>query len=238
MKYQYATLSSNLPENSLSEFIHETDTLTITYSFNGENCPVRISIKNKLDEPLYVDWKRSAITFKDQTYSYWKDRAILNVTAHGSEIQWTPYASTTNAIVTGEITRDEAISFIPPHATKQTSMLTLTREFLDLSKPREPYHAMVTTQTGPVAALEYEYSQENSPFKYRSFLTLSADPSFARPLTCEHEFWVSEVMETQAKPNSLEGKKSANQFYAKKSTGFGGVLVLAGVIVLAVLSVR
>jgi hypothetical protein len=238
MKYQYATLSSDLPENHVSEFVHESDSVKISYSFDGENCPVRISIENKLDVPLYIDWKRSAVIFKDQSYSYWKDKAILNATSNGSEIQWTPIVSTSNATISGDITRDEAVSFIPPRALKHASMLKLTPKFLDLPEASDAYRSKIATEQGPVASTEYKYSQGDSPMKYRSYLTLATDPAFLRPFTFENQFWVSEVTETMANPKSLKHNQKSNQFFNKKHTGYGGLLALLGIIGLAALAVQ
>lgn len=55
IKYQYATVRSNLETNEHQEFFIDNDTLMIKCSYYGEGGPVLISIQNKLNMPLYVD---------------------------------------------------------------------------------------------------------------------------------------------------------------------------------------
>ena len=53
----YETKSTNTSvENGLS--VYENDSLKITYSFWAENGLITFAIYNKLNVPLYVDWKK------------------------------------------------------------------------------------------------------------------------------------------------------------------------------------
>jgi hypothetical protein len=60
-KYQYVFIDSHLSQNEKKEFIVENDTVTIKYSFAGVNFPITLSIYNKLQKPLYIDWGRSVV---------------------------------------------------------------------------------------------------------------------------------------------------------------------------------
>ena len=67
--YYYSMLNSNDPvgeKNERGDFVQENDTVRISYRFWGENAPVTITIYNKLDEPLYVDWAKLTITLKSE----------------------------------------------------------------------------------------------------------------------------------------------------------------------------
>ena len=57
-------------KNERGDFVQENDTVRISYRFWGENAPVTITIYNKLDEPLYVDWGRSALIIDDVATTY------------------------------------------------------------------------------------------------------------------------------------------------------------------------
>ncbi len=52
------------------DFLIETDSLWIAYCFKGPGAPMQITVFNKLDEPLYVDWERSALIIDDKAFSY------------------------------------------------------------------------------------------------------------------------------------------------------------------------
>lgn len=60
-KYQYVFVDSHLKQNEKKEYIVENDTVTIKYSFAGINFPITLSIYNKLERPLYIDWGRSVV---------------------------------------------------------------------------------------------------------------------------------------------------------------------------------
>ena len=64
-QYQYVFVDSHLQQNDKKEFIKENDTVTIKYSFFGENFPLTLTISNKLPQPLYIDWDRSVAVIND-----------------------------------------------------------------------------------------------------------------------------------------------------------------------------
>jgi hypothetical protein len=217
MKYQFATVSSDMIENEVNEHILENDSVQIKYTFHGENCPVKILIRNKLDVPLYVNWKQSALILNGQSYAYWNDRATFNATVNGSEVDLTSQLSSTNATVNGEIIRQESIVFIPPGSFNQTELITVQDDFFRLSGRKKDHREKIYIQELPVFGFQYEYSKEDSPLQYRSFLTLSTDPLFSHVSTYENEFWVSEMFETTIPPNTyFKEKGNHNKFYTRK----------------------
>jgi hypothetical protein len=64
-QYQYMFVDSHLPQNDNKEFIIENDTVMIKYTFSGENFPVTLTICNKLNQPVYIDWENSAAIIND-----------------------------------------------------------------------------------------------------------------------------------------------------------------------------
>ncbi len=60
-KYQYLNISSHLYQNQNKEFIDENDTVMIKYSFAGKNFPLTISIYNKLQQPIFIDWEKTTV---------------------------------------------------------------------------------------------------------------------------------------------------------------------------------
>lgn len=231
MKYQYATVSGSMKKNDQREFIIENDSLTIKYTFNGINCPVNISIFNKLDIPLYIDWKRSSLILNDENESYWNDVEGIKVTQRGHEIKWTPTVSTTQSTITGEITRDEPISFIPPHSIKQRKAIEVNPEFR-LTEPKKSHRIKIPIENGTTTGLQYQYIKDNSPLCFRSFITLSTAPSFAQSFTHESEFWVDEIIQTSLTPKDyMKDKTKADKFYKSKLTSFGTFVGITAILV-------
>lgn len=59
------------------DFLFENDSLWIAHCFKGEDAPIQITIFNKLDVPLYVDWSRSALILNNTPYPYSKEKMGL-----------------------------------------------------------------------------------------------------------------------------------------------------------------
>lgn len=55
------------------DFVEDRADLWTAYCFNGFNSPIRVTVFNKSDKPLYVDWAKSTITINNDTYSYIED---------------------------------------------------------------------------------------------------------------------------------------------------------------------
>jgi hypothetical protein len=102
-RYQYVFVDSHLRQNDKKEFIKENDTVTIKYSFVGENFPVTMTISNKLQQPLYIDWDRSVAVINDvQVDSPFNNEGQIGFIA--------PLSSVT---ISGNILRSQFIEFDP-----------------------------------------------------------------------------------------------------------------------------
>ena len=112
--YQYATLSAeNIPkDDKKNEFVAESDTLCIVYNFNGKKGPVSITIFNKSDMPLQVDWKKSALIVDDKPIAYYQPDWNINGSISTTPGILTTSSSTLQANVTGR----EGLEFLPPHS--------------------------------------------------------------------------------------------------------------------------
>lgn len=64
-RYQYVFVDGHLSKNDKQEFIKDNDTVTIKYTFKGENLPVTLTIYNKLNQPMYIDWDRSVVVINN-----------------------------------------------------------------------------------------------------------------------------------------------------------------------------
>ena len=55
----------------------------MVYNFNGINAPINITIQNKLQVPVYIDWQRSALIVNDKAISYVPGELKINGGFHG-----------------------------------------------------------------------------------------------------------------------------------------------------------
>ncbi|GHN01203.1 hypothetical protein WSM22_26920 [Cytophagales bacterium WSM2-2] len=217
--------------------IIENDSVEVSYSFKGENCPVRIQVSNKLNTPLYVDWKKSALILNNERFSFWEDKATLNASSWGYEIHWTKNTSTTGSTTTGELVRAEQISFIPPHSFITATPLTAKSSFFELPPATKDQQVNLEGSGQTMTGKKYSFSKENSPMKFRNYLTLAGDEKFEYSFHFDNEFWVSDIISTLAAPADLAGRPST-EFSIRKTTGFAnGVAVIIGIPLIVLLAV-
>ena len=65
VRYQFISIGSNLKETANKEYLMEDDTVSLKYSFSGEDFPITLTVFNKLQQPLYFDWKSSVVIMND-----------------------------------------------------------------------------------------------------------------------------------------------------------------------------
>jgi hypothetical protein len=207
-KYQYYTLSSeNVPKDKKHQFVVENDSCRIIYNFSGAKGPVSICIFNKMQQPLQVDWKRSAVIVGDSSTSFFQPEMKFS-----GEVERNRYAI--NQDVNGVITQQETIDFIPPQSsvTKQTRWIS--SKFLKLNNGEGQ-----EIKTAQQKIKLYKFTKENSPVLFRTYLTLiSGSTSFH----LDNSFYANEMIETHTAPGNF-GVNTADRFYIRGKTDFGKV---------------
>lgn len=226
-KFQYATILSSQPTKS-SGIEVENDTVKITYYFRGQNCPVLIEVYNKLNQPIFVDWAKSALIINEQRFSYWEDKTIVRTTTSATEINWTKSVSSSTGITSGTLSREEQVSFIPPKSFVKYNPLTVKSSFFELPPPVKQQEVHISNLNTSATAKKYTFSESNSPLTFRSYLTLSTSDSFSSSFHLDNDFWVSEILTTYAQPSVMN--PASTQFTLSTSTGFTeAMVVLVGV---------
>lgn len=238
-EYQFATVISDTYRPEIHENVIENDTVLIRYLFLGENCPITVSIFNKLKQPLYVDWSKSSVIINSEKQSYWVDEARINSTSRELSYQYTKSISTTYGNMQGSIIKNEKISFIPPNAGVVYTPIQIQPNWIEVgSEEYTGEKVKIATVYGAVKGNAFTYNKSQTPLDFRSFLTLSVDEQFSKPMYFDNAFWVSEIFTTKAKPEELSNI-FPNQFHNTRTTKgglfFGGVflgaLVLTGILV-------
>lgn len=68
----FNTSSTNLKEKS-DYFFYENDSVKIIYSFWASKGVMSFSVLNKVDKPIYIDWKNSSFIYNGNKLNYWSD---------------------------------------------------------------------------------------------------------------------------------------------------------------------
>lgn len=182
--YFYSSLSSSDPVgemNERNEFVQENDSVSITYSFNGENAPVKISIYNKLDEPLFVDWQRSALIVGDVSTSYFHENATIKgkTESHSTgeayklSRRYTLTDNSSSGSFSGEVQMPKGVESIPPKSRIESVMLELDNlSFKDIPNHEYEKQPFAKSNSELVSLRVREYTEEDSPLRFRSYLAL------------------------------------------------------------------
>lgn len=197
-KHQFIFVEAR-QDHATGGFLTENDSLEIQYNFSGENIPVKITVKNKSEKPVYIDWKKSVVIIDGKKYDYWNDNSHIELSGNSYPLVYSVYTD-----AEGTIVKDERITYIAPRSYIETTRILLqTAEFVNL--PENNFtHLSMRSENGPVKVKRYNFSEENSPLIFRSLLTLSSKETFTDETLFESTFWVSDILESPHKSLSLQ----------------------------------
>lgn len=189
---QVVTLRGSNVTPAQEGLVLDNDTLTLRYNFASERGLMQLSLLNKLNKPLYVDWKRSSFIIGQDKVDYWSDVSDVNLT--GSAPRYNRYASP--VYLGGTITKQDPIAFIPPQTRLEKKQFVVVPQgsvHLTGSSITEQEKAKWTDRKKPVDIVTYAYSADQSPLTFRNYLTLSTDKDFKTEFTIDTKFWASDV---------------------------------------------
>lgn len=245
--YYYSTLSSNDQYGGSDEnndFVQENDSVRISYCFYGENAPISISIYNKLEQPLFVDWQRSALIIDDVATSYYQGQVAIqgqteSSTSSGSyrwNRRYSSSGSYSQGAFTGEVQLPRGVEFIPPHSKVEASSLCLNNLSFDKIPKNEFAKQQFAKANSEVVQLRVkQYTEEDSPLFFRSYLslyTVGQKEQDVRYFSFERSFYISELIKagSLSPQNFVSGQRQdGNFFYVHKTKGAEAGLIIGAI---------
>jgi hypothetical protein len=207
-EHQYLTISgSNINKTDAHSFVSEGDTVTVLYHFRPEQGKVYIKVFNETDEPLVIDWWKSAIIVGSNVFSYYKPNAELSgrvdgtVTATGSGVG----TAVSTSDVNGTVYMSESSQFIPARAEIAKEMAVFRLDTLqNLPEMQARKDTIRVSYSESIPYRKMSFDKDQSPLTFRSYLTFrigqaGQEKEFSR----EHEFYVSEVWKIRYQPQEL-----------------------------------
>ena len=173
-------------------YIFENDTVRITYRFWAYKGKMDFDIYNKMDVPIYFDWKTSAYIPNDKMVSYWQD--VTN-----TEGVYSTYRLYGGNVGTGKSKsiRQERIGVVPPHSMITKSEFNLVKTYLEI-----PTNGV--------------YDKNNTPLRFRNYLMLCTNEKFeGKVSSVDNSFFVNSV--SKVSNSKLSKNKSQDAFYVAKS---------------------
>jgi hypothetical protein len=236
--YQISTVSSPNAKktDSTGVFNVENDSLILSYHFMGENSPLNIEVFNKLNEPLYVNWAKSALIVADKAYSYAGDEVKIQGSTSAVGTQYYRNGATfSDGSISATAKLPNTESFIPPHS--KITMTTYILRNIGMDKIDKSYFkpAMLNYNdgSGQIHGKEATFSAANSPLKFKSYLTLYIlKDNLPRAITFQQEFFVTSVTKSGVSPASLYqfSNHQGDVIVNAKTTGYAKTMAVIGLV--------
>lgn len=240
-RYQVCTISSYdaTPKSNDSSFVLENDSVKINYSFAGQSAPVVITIANKSDHPLYVDWQRSAVVYNDSAISYAPDKVSFGGSISSSTYNFDRSFGNSYGSMSGDMQVPKTVTFIPPHSyIRQTTLELAQKLFTNL--PDSLFHTVYSTNIADngehLKAKKAEFDAQHSPLVFTSYLNIYSNQAMAGTDAAagmyRQRFYISSIIKTGANPQNYSFRTATaaagDQFYTKERTGYGKTMTIVG----------
>lgn len=185
-------------------YVYETDTVKVTYAFWRKNGIMSFTVFNKLDQPIYIDWKKSSYIPNSNKLNYWVDEErSKSISYYGGYFYNGPSLREGVTVNLGTASSStskikiERITFIPPKSSYHNYPLhLLSKPYVKI--PIDTKSQEIRRNDNPrmkTKVYEVDYSKDSSPLRFRNFLTLSLTEDFQNEFYIDCEFYVSKIKE-------------------------------------------
>lgn len=181
---------------------YENDTMKVVYNFWAEHGIMAFVIENKLNIPIYIDWKKSNFIANNVSFPYYTEsetKTFTSTTKSYSSTAILNWATMFNGVVseaTGSATsiKEERISFIAPHAHLFKSEYVLfPADFVDMKESAKKEISLVDSLKHSKAYV-LTTSLSNAKIVFRNFLTYSTKESFEQENYVDNMFFARKVL--------------------------------------------
>lgn len=206
-------------------YTFENDSIKITYDFWADKGLISFSIYNKLNKPVYVDWKKSSYINNSVKRNYWEDTESTKTVQRNVGNSFKPirnglsYYNSVN-ISSSETTKPEKITFIPPKSNYiRSQFFILPFPFLKVKDYRSVQIPQINNQNKQTTVFEKEFNLNDTPLIFRNFVTFSYSENFQKEFYVDNEFFISKV--TKVPENQFGGykRKPNSNFYQLDENG-------------------
>lgn len=200
-------------------FVCENDTLRVTYSFWAEDGVMAFIIENKLDVPLYIDWKKSAFISSKNKFDYFTDKEVTNTKGvhisspflYRTTYDWSKWYPVNVGLSesTSVKLKEERVTFIPPHSVASRSSYNIfPKKYISMEDVNKQ-------QLGgtDINGKMITYTKDDAIITFRNFITYSTKENFETENYLNNDFFVRKVIEI--KKGDLYRFEHSQRFYVK-----------------------
>jgi hypothetical protein len=239
------SFDNQIPQNEDGTFSVENNNISVTYLFGASDGRIVYEINNQSDDPIFVDWSRSVLIAEDYAVQYRSNNARIDGIARTFTTTYRFTASdfvssASHSDLTGQIVFPQNELFIPPRSRVSHSPLALSSVLnLDISSHLFERQSI---GIGAITANVASFSEDNTPLKFRSYLTIINDRDGSQTVF-EDTFFVSEIIRAGSRNDFLtnQANNRGDRFYIRvgnrAAQGFlWGVVAVGGLVLLYLVS--
>jgi hypothetical protein len=203
--YEYLTLnSSEIPKNDRREFAWENDTMRLVYNFHGEGGPMSLTIYNKTNKPLFVNWKKSALIRDGHATSLFNSSVQITGDIATSSIAIRPrVVSTSYSSLSASFDLPQGMDLVPPSSDIRKALQTAVQDLAKvayLNKDSARQEKIVDEYGVTAKFRRFSFEETQSPLQFRSYLTFVLGNDNAAEFSVQHSFYAKEVLLTGDDP--------------------------------------
>ncbi len=217
-----------------SFWVFETDSIKLTYEFWESKGVMSFSVYNKLDKPIYIDWKNSSFIYNSNKLNYWVDEQQTTLVSYygayyyngplikpGFTINEGVQASASTTV------KQERITFIPPKSFCSLSKFYLMPVDYYKINPKTATKTIVPRNDKPkktTTVYEENFNYSNTPLKFRNYLAFSFTENATSFFYIDNEFYLTSIKEMDyrhykgTKLTDKEGNINYSKPFKKKTS--------------------
>lgn len=220
--YQYMTVdSTQLKRDDHSQLIFENDTLRLTWRLEGKGGATTLNIYNKTDQPLYVNWKKSAYIRNEQATTLFDNN--LTIQGNSAAIAYrTGRTTLSEGRYAASVSLPEGMDFIPPASSFSRQLPNLQRTglletYLSDSLPEKK--SIAPDGLNHSRYRQAYFSEDQSPVRFKSYLTFSIGNNNPQEFAETCSFYIGEICQTSSAPDFFTlYRQQGDQFYITTSS--------------------
>lgn len=202
--YHYLSLDGiQANKNNREELVWENDTVWLSYDFSGRWGTMAIKLKNKTDQPMYINWEKSVII---------KDGESIRLQNPAAELKGNiqRYRYSRESELSGTLQLPEGTDFMAPGTSTSRAGIDVTKAMPLLSRlPDTATMVKAKNEFGTgVKYRQQNFSPDNSPFRFQVYLTFGIGNG-NKEFSLLHHFYASQVIETENGPEAFSLYKPA-----------------------------
>lgn len=201
-RYQY--LDYAIPESQTLQqgvYSFENDSIKFSYTFYGLNTNVALTIENKTNAPIFIDWNHSGLVYNGKSLKLNEDRVLMTTVITQSPPEF--FDNNRTVITTDRVNHStNANMLLPTGQFVSDAILALRSRVIDQKEIATATLQMVPEQNGSSNRQVYVFERTTSPMRFQFFFTIKFGIDQSVSKSYAHPFYLRVMEESRRSPGN------------------------------------